>query len=54
MPSNHHSEQMPPKVAPQTPEERFHAHLDTCRRCEDHPFDLCPIGALLLALAACA
>lgn len=26
----------------------FHDHLDACRQCEQHPFDLCPIGAALL------
>lgn len=29
--------------------ERFHSHLDTCRQCSEHPFDLCPAGATLLA-----
>ena len=22
----------------------FHKHLDTCERCEQNPFDLCPVG----------
>jgi hypothetical protein len=26
----------------------FHKHLDVCRRCADHPFNLCPIGAKAL------
>lgn len=28
--------------------EAFHAHLDTCRQCEQHPFDLCPTGTQLI------
>ena len=28
--------------------DMFHAHLDICSQCENHPFDLCPIGAMLL------
>jgi len=28
--------------------DKFHAHLDTCRQCADHPFDLCPVGDKLL------
>lgn len=32
--------------------EDFHAHLDECRRCANHPFDLCTEGARLLELAA--
>ena len=28
--------------------DTFHAHLDVCAQCEKHPFDLCPIGAVLL------
>jgi len=31
----------PPKLA-------FHAHLDDCQQCHNHPLDLCPIGARLL------
>lgn len=34
-----------------TATDRFHAHLDDCRRCEEHPFDLCAIGAVLLKAA---
>lgn len=30
----------------------FHAHLDFCQQCEQHPFDLCTVGARLLRLAA--
>jgi len=26
----------------------FHAHLDVCAGCRDHPFDLCATGARLL------
>lgn len=32
--------------------DRFHAHLDACRRCERHPFDLCATGQTLLVAAA--
>jgi hypothetical protein len=28
--------------------EAFHNHLDSCAQCEQHPFDLCAIGARLL------
>jgi hypothetical protein len=28
--------------------DRFHAHLDVCEQCEQHPFDLCPVGQKLL------
>ena len=31
--------------------EKFHAHLDVCKQCRDHPFDLCPVGAPLLMAA---
>lgn len=30
----------------------FHAHLDVCAQCREHPFDLCPAGAVLLREAA--
>lgn len=30
----------------------FHAHLDVCSQCENHPFALCTIGAKLLKEAA--
>ncbi len=29
----------------------FHEHLDSCRQCADHPFDLCVVGATLLRIA---
>lgn len=32
--------------------DKFHAHLDICSQCENHPFALCPIGAKLLKEAA--
>ncbi len=32
--------------------DKFHAHLDDCKQCRDHPFDLCPDGAKLLKEAA--
>jgi hypothetical protein len=28
--------------------DRFHAHLDVCKQCEQHPFELCPVGTALL------
>ena len=30
------------------PGDLFHAHLDLCQQCREHPFDLCVIGANLL------
>ena len=30
----------------------FHAHLDICSQCRDHPFNLCSAGAILLKEAA--
>ncbi len=32
--------------------DRFHAHLDVCSQCRNHPFGLCPTGARLLKEAA--
>lgn len=29
--------------------DAFHAHLDKCSHCENHPFALCETGARLLA-----
>lgn len=26
----------------------YHAHLDSCRRCAERPWDLCPVGARVL------
>lgn len=31
-----------------TPEQEFHAHLESCEQCEKNPFDLCPTGHVLL------
>jgi len=31
---------------------KFHAHLDVCSQCENHPFSLCSVGARLLKEAA--
>jgi hypothetical protein len=28
--------------------DNFHAHLDVCEQCREHPFDLCRTGADLL------
>jgi hypothetical protein len=30
----------------------FESHLDACRQCNNHPFDLCPIGKALIAKVA--
>jgi hypothetical protein len=32
--------------------DRFHAHLDVCEQCRNHPFNLCPLGDRLLHSAA--
>lgn len=32
--------------------DKFHAHLDVCSRCRNHPFGLCSVGARLLEEAA--
>lgn len=32
--------------------DKFHAHLDVCSQCCNHPFALCPTGARLLREAA--
>ena len=32
--------------------DAFHAHLDECEQCREHPFDLCPLGGPLLESAA--
>jgi hypothetical protein len=41
---------------PETKENKFgaafHAHLDACAQCREHPFDLCPTGSLLLRSSA--
>jgi hypothetical protein len=29
----------------------FHSHLDDCRQCREHPFDLCAVGNKLLTHA---
>ena len=29
----------------------FHSHLDTCPQCANQPFNLCPMGTVLLILA---
>lgn len=34
--------------APTVQTEAFEAHLDACRQCREHPFDLCVDGARLL------
>jgi len=28
--------------------DKFHAHLDVCKQCREHPFNLCVIGVLLI------
>ena len=41
------------QVNPLTPEHQaFHAHLDVCSQCREHPFDLCEIGDAALRAAA--
>jgi hypothetical protein len=51
-----HGVQYPRPSPPPSPQlariELFHAHLDTCTQCREHPFELCPIGAPLLKAAA--
>lgn len=37
---------------PQDAIDEFHAHLDVCRQCAKHPFDLCSAGLVLLIAAA--
>jgi hypothetical protein len=32
--------------------EPFHAHLEVCAQCRDHPFDLCPTGATAIRVQA--
>jgi hypothetical protein len=34
------------------PTKAFHAHLDVCVQCREHPFNLCPIGDRLIRAAA--
>lgn len=31
-----------------TSKRPYHDHLDVCRRCADHPFAMCPVGAKAL------
>lgn len=38
----------------QTASEQFHAHLEACKQCEDHPFQLCQVGERLLREAVAA
>lgn len=32
--------------------DHFHAHLDVCEQCRNHPFNLCRKGYVLLVAAA--
>jgi hypothetical protein len=32
--------------------DKFHAHLDECKQCREHPFGLCPSGSTLLLATA--
>jgi hypothetical protein len=41
-----------PIVPRPDPAERFHAHLDECPRCANEPFNLCPVGNILLLATA--
>lgn len=36
------------KEGTRSKEMTFSNHIDRCRQCLDHPFDLCPVGARLL------
>lgn len=36
---------------PHEPSDAFHAHLDGCEQCREHPFDLCEVGQTLIARA---
>jgi hypothetical protein len=33
---------------------KFHDHLDICKQCREHPFDLCPVGVAAMRNAAAA
>ena len=46
--ATHSGRQCPMKTPFQIAADNFHAHLDVCPQCEQHPFDLCPIGHKLL------
>lgn len=35
-------------LADEGPTSPYHAHLDTCDRCREKPFDLCAVGGELL------
>lgn len=35
-----------------TTADRFHAHLDVCQQCREHPFQLCAYGMVLINVAA--
>jgi hypothetical protein len=37
-----------PPSSPDVAGEAFHVHLDGCKQCEEQPFNLCPIGHVLL------
>ena len=41
-----------PTIKVKSAAENFHEHLDVCSRCEQHPFNLCPLGARLLQESA--
>lgn len=28
--------------------DKFHRHLDVCKRCRENPFAMCPVGDLLI------
>lgn len=42
-----HTTQWTGRIEPAKP-PGFHAHLDVCQQCANHPHDLCPVGASLL------
>lgn len=36
------------RTAAAAPKVNFHAHLDQCAQCREHPMELCPVGAAIL------
>jgi hypothetical protein len=46
-----HCKRHGPQRFPPPPVDAFHAHLDTCTQCREHPHELCSVGAPLLIKA---
>ena len=42
---------MKDKTTPKPAMKDFYRHLDECRQCREHPFNLCGVGSLLMQLA---